>query len=271
MSEAIRLLSQPHRLLGGGTYLVRRQKAQRNERMLDLSALGLNYLIEDAVSVRCGATTTLQELIDSSLISKCFGQVLIEAARLTRPSWMLRNMSTVGGELVERARHSALAAAMLSLDAEVTVASSQGERRFTLNEFYGERSAQTTAPFIVKEVSLPKMGESARSSFRHLAQLPSQEPIAVAAVSLQMGGKMIRRARVALASAVSEPQRLYDFEQALTARSAELNENAWRDLCETSLRGVEFASDHQRSAVYLREMSEVLLRRTCLGLLQSNG
>jgi CO/xanthine dehydrogenase FAD-binding subunit len=141
----------------------------------------------------------------------------------------------------------------------------------TLSEFYGQHAAQIASPFILSEISLPKMAGSARSVFRHLAQLPSQEPIATAAISLQLDGPVISRAVVALARAVPKPQRLYEFEQALTDSSTEFNENSWRDLCETGFRGIEFASDHQRSAGYLREMSGVLLRRTYLELLEGDG
>ena len=272
LNEAMRLLTEAHSLvLGGGTYLVRRQQGRRVQQLVDLSELGLNCLIDEPASVTCGPTVTLQELIESSLVSDYFGQVLIEAARLTRPSWMLRNMSTVGGELVEGARHCALAVAMLALDAQLTVTTLEGDRAFSLGEFYGEHAVQMASPFILSQISLPKMAGSARSVFRHLAQLPSQEPIAAAAISLQVDGTVIRWARVALGSAVPEPQRLYDFERALTGSSSEFDENGWRDLCETGLRGVEFASDHQRSAGYLREMSEVLLRRTYLGLLEGDG
>lgn len=272
LNEAMRLLTEAHSLvLGGGTYLVRRQQGQRAQQVVDLSGLGLNYLIDEPARVRCGATVTLQELIESSLVGNYFGQVLIEAARVTRPSWMLRNMSTVGGELVERSRHSALAVAMLALDAEVTTATAEGERRFKLDEFYSASAAELTSPLILNEVSLPKREAGARSVFRHLAQLPSQEPIATAAISLQVDGVVIRRARIALGSAVLEPQRLYNLEQALIGSSTEVNEDSCRNLCESGLRGVEFASDHQHSAGYLREMSAVLIRRTCLGLLQGNG
>jgi CO/xanthine dehydrogenase FAD-binding subunit len=270
LSEAIRLLSETHStVLGGGTYLVRGHQPP-DQQLLDLGGLGLNFLIDEPASVRCGATVTLQELIESNLIGECFGPVVIEAARVTRPSWMLRNMSTLGGELVERSRHSAIAVAMLALDAKVTIATVEGNRRFRLDEFYGASPAELTSPLILNEVSLPKREAGERSVFRHLAQLPSREPIAVTAISLFLDGSTIRRVRIALGSAVIKPQRLYNLEQKLIGSSVEIHEDRWPDLCASGL-SVEFASDHQHSAEYLRDMSEVLIKRAYLELLDSDG
>ena len=184
---------------------------------------------------------------------------------------MLRNMSTLGGELVERSRHSAITVAMLALDAELTTATVEGKRRFKLDEFFSVRRAELTSPMILNEVSLPKREAGERSVFRHLAQLPSREPIAVTAISLLMDGSIIRRARIALGSAVLKPQRLYNLEQTLIGSSSEVDEDRWRDLCISGLKGVEFASDYQHSEGYLREMSEVLIKRAYLGLLNSDG
>jgi CO/xanthine dehydrogenase FAD-binding subunit len=212
--------------------------------------------------------TSLQELSQSELLGRAGLSARAEAAHATRPSWMLRNMSTVGGELVEHTRHCALAVALLALDAEVRLATTGGERRLALEEF---GRAGPGAPAVLVEVVIPKPEARARTSFRRLAQLPSSEPIATAAVSLSCEGGRVVRARAALGSSVETARRLPLLEQALAALGPAAGDKDLSDACRAGLEGAAFAG-RDGGADYLREMSAVLLKRTCAGLLtEENG
>jgi CO/xanthine dehydrogenase FAD-binding subunit len=253
-------------VLGGGTYLIGRG-ARRAARLVDLDRLELDYVTEDEAGLRCGAMVRLQELVESDPLKRFGEGVLSEAARATRQSWMLRNMSSVGGEVVARSRHSALAVALLALDAELTLATVGGVRRLALQEFYRDGGAGIGAPFILVEVFVPRPARGARAAFRRLAQLPSQEALAGAAVSLSIEGSRVRRARAALVSSTAAPLRLTALEQSLEEGGAHIGDRRLRDCCEAGLAGVDFTGDLYRSPAYLREMSELLLFKTCRELL----
>jgi CO/xanthine dehydrogenase FAD-binding subunit len=270
VEEALHLLAQgDSEILAGGTYLIGRQ-ARRASRLIDLERLDLHYVAKDERGVRCGAMTRLQDLVDNELLGRRFSGMLPEAAQATRPSWMLRNMSTVGGEIVQRSRHSALVVALLTLDASVTVTTPQSVGTLKLWDFYRERSADT-GPMVLTEVSIPPPKGDARVAFRRLAQLPSQEPITVAAVSLLCHGSRVREVRAALGSSVGAPQRLDVFEQTFNPDGPRFDVKRLRDCCLDGLREVEFAGGHDLSVDYLREMSGLLLTRICLELLEREG
>jgi len=253
-------------VLGGGTYLIGRG-ARRAARLVALDRLKLDYVAEDKAGIRCGAMVRLQELVESDLL-KSFGEgVLSEAARATRQSWMLRNMSSVGGEVVERSTHSALAVALLALDAELTLATDEGVRRLALQEFYRDGGAAAGKPFVLVEVFVPRPTRGARAAFRRLAQLPSQEALAAAAVNLSIEGSQVHRARAAVGSSTVAPLRLVALEQSLKEGGTHIGDHRLRDCCEAGLEGVEFAGGAHRSPAYLREMTGLLLFKTCRELL----
>ena len=181
LEEASSLLADGEsEIIGGGTYLIGR-RARRAARLIDLERLGLEYIDEDETGIKFGAMTRIQDLVENELLRHLSLRMVSEAALATRPSWMLRNMSTVGGEIVQRSRHSALVVALLALDAEVTFATASGVRRLSLSDFYHELAADA-GPMIVIEVSIRARKENVRGAFRTLAQLPSQQPITAAAV-----------------------------------------------------------------------------------------
>lgn len=267
IEQALNLLADGEsEIIGGGTYLIGR-RARRAARLIDLERLGLEYIAEDEDGVKFGAMTRLQDLVENELLRHLSLGMVSEAALATRPSWMLRNMSTVGGEIVQRSRHSALVVALLALDAEVTFATASGVRKLNLSEFDRELAADA-GKMIATEVSIPARKENARGAFRTLAQLPSQQPISAAAVRLLFDGSRVCETRAAIGSSVSVPQRLYVFEHGFSSNGRRLDAEGLHDCCCSGLRQVEFAAEHYLSVDYLRDMSALLLTRICLELLQ---
>ena len=266
LDEALHHLSQGDTaVLAGGTYIVARGR-HRGKRLLDLNALELAHLTHDGESVRCGAMVRIQDFIDSTMLGS-FGAVLADAARATSASWMLRNMSSIGGELVERNCYSAIPLAMLALDAKIELATLDGMHSLSLDEFYRSNAAEMK-PFILVEVTISKPRPRSRLALHRLAQLPSQQSIAATAINLLVDGQIVRQARVALGGAATVPQRLYAFENALASQRREVDTDLLRDLCESGLDHVEFPQTDDSTTGYAREASKVLLRRTCTELLR---
>ena len=267
LDEALSLLAAgDSEILGGGTYLIGR-RARRAARLIDLERLSLDYIHEEEGGIKLGAMTRLQDLVESELLKRLSLGMVSEAALATRPSWMLRNMSTVGGEIVQRSRHSALVVALLALDAEVTLATNSGARTLSLADFDRE-IAVNAGPMIVAEVTIRAPKDNARAAFRTLAQLPSQEPITAAAVRFLFDGSKVCETRAAIGGSVRVPQRLLLFERELDSDGRRLDAERLRNCCCTGLRLVEFVDTHYFSVDYLRDMSALLLTRICVELLE---
>ncbi len=117
VSEALSLLSEPHRVpLAGGT-TINADRAHDPVEVVDLQALGLNTIATHPGELRVGAMATLQSMIDSDAVPPA----LSEIARAASPS-TLRTIATVGGTIASRDSSSVLLAALLVHNAEVTLA-----------------------------------------------------------------------------------------------------------------------------------------------------
>src|SRR5215469_7277236 len=72
------------------------------ERLVDITALPLKWITVDAVSIRVGATTTMEELAADPTFAACLP--FVREALLRSASVQLRNMATIGGNLLQRTR-----------------------------------------------------------------------------------------------------------------------------------------------------------------------
>ena len=128
IGEAFACLDGPGAvLIGGGTKLNGRTSSEPMS-VVDLQVAGLDGIERlDAGTLRIGATTTLQQLVDSEDVPA----VVREAARRELPS-TLRAQSTLGGAVVSADRESELLAALLVHDAVVFVARPGGTDKMGL-------------------------------------------------------------------------------------------------------------------------------------------
>ena len=116
-TAAVALLQRadtPTRVLAGGTQVNADPTASPTD-VVDLQSLGLSGIARRGERIAVGATTTLQELADSSLIP----DLLRDLARRELPS-TLRTLATVGGTLASNDFDSELVAGLLAFDVVTT-------------------------------------------------------------------------------------------------------------------------------------------------------
>lgn len=92
-------------LLGGGqdTYGWLKDRAKNPEAMIDLNGIeALKGIRETDGGVEIGAATTLRDVIRNRLLKERYGLLTAAAARVASPQ--IRNVGTVGGNLVQDAR-----------------------------------------------------------------------------------------------------------------------------------------------------------------------
>ena len=92
--------------LAGGTTLVDLMKLNvlQPRRVLDINALPLRQITPDAAGLTVGSGTRMSDLADHPEVERDFG--LITEALLAGASQQLRNMASVGGNLLQRTRCS---------------------------------------------------------------------------------------------------------------------------------------------------------------------
>lgn len=139
---------------------------------------------------------------------------------------------------------SDMAVAMTALEARIHVVGVKGERDIPIAEFY---KAPGTTPNIenvlepgdlITYVTLPAAAPESRSLYLKLRDRASYEfALASVAVAVEMDGKRIRKARVALGGVGTKPWRAEEAERALIGKPAETAH--FEAAAEAALRGAK--------------------------------
>jgi carbon-monoxide dehydrogenase medium subunit len=243
--------------LAGGTYLVSSGSREIAE-VADITHLGLSFIRQDQAGLRIGATTPLQQVIDSEVIKDFAQGVLVQACRATTVSRMRRNVSTVGGEVVVADASSGVPVALLALDARVKVYDGH-EREVPLAEFYHDDAQPPLRGAIITEVMLPPSAPSVRAAFLNLAQIVSSLPVVQMAVVVEMNQAVCQMARLAISAATGRPTRLLSAEAVLAGRP--LDDQTIKAAADVAAAAISPISDAHGSADYRRDMCRVLTRR----------
>lgn len=178
LEEALLLIAQPDTLpLGGGTLLSKPESAP--VKVVDLQALGLDFIQKKGNNLEIGATVTLQTLLESEYIHEALKSTLKLEAPLN-----LRNAATVAGTLVAADGRSPFATALLAADARLTLVNSKSEI-VSLGDFLPLRPGNLHGKLITK-IEIPL---NIKLSFGTVARTPADKPIVCAALAQWPSGR----------------------------------------------------------------------------------
>lgn len=262
LAEALALLQRPHIRtvpIGGGTQVLA-QGPREVEAVVDLQDLGLAFIRVEGNTLRIGATTPLQALVESAEAQGYGRGILVRAARETAPL-PLRNQRTVGGCLVGATGEQPLATVMTALQAELVVhVGPDRPRTLRLEAFYDYREALQRQGMIVTEVRLPLSAAPMGASFHKVARTPADAPIVGVAARLFRGvDGACYGVCIAVGGVAPRPLRLPEAERLLEGRPP--TPEAIAATARQAKATVNPPGDFRGSAEYRREMVEVLLRR----------
>lgn len=206
LKEALALLHEHAgraRLIAGGTDVV--VELQRGVRptttLIDLTALhDLKYIREEQGQIVLGALTTHNDVIASPLCVQ-------HALPLAQACWevgapQIRTRATLVGNLVTASPANDTITALTALDAQLVLASQQGERIVAIDNFYaGFRRTILEPDELIREIRIPMMSVNQRGLFLKLG-LRRAQAISVLnlAIVLSFDGETISNARIALGS-----------------------------------------------------------------------
>ena len=224
--------------------------------MVDLCALNLDGIEWRARPIRLGAMTTLQTLVSDSAARVFANGMLAEAARLCTTR-NIRNVATIGGTIVSGGAACDLLVALLSLDASVTVRTTQS-REVPLDELL-RAPRDFLESGIITDVSLPATAAPSGASLVRVARTPMDAATINAAASITTDGAACTSVWIAVGGISAHPTRVHFIE-------SDLEGQAWNeaDMARTVQQwaaSIAPPDDFRASIQYRREMAAVVVRR----------
>ena len=249
-ADAAGAMTPQSRFMGGGTLIMNRVNYgdQRFNRIVRCTDPTLKSIRGDGDRVVIGAHVTMPELIaapDTQFLA-------IAARAVGGPA--IRNMATVGGNLVAPHPYGDLAVVLLVLDAQVRMANGSEQ---PLERFLTSRDG------IVASVSIRRpQGDALR--FRKVSRVkPKGVSVMSMAAHLPRGTGRLSQVTVAYGAMGATPQRVATVEAAL--EGASLDAAGIAPALSVATDGLDPPDDALASAWYRREVAPVHLRRLLLG------
>lgn len=283
--DALAGASDTSAFLAGGTTLVDLMKLDvaTPDRVIDINRLPMRAIAVTADGLRIGALERMSEVAAHPFVAMAFP--VLAQALVASASPQLRNMASIGGNLLQRTRcdyfrdarsacnkrkpgtgcpaqagenrthailgtsdacaathPSDLAVALVALDASVRLRGRGGERVVRLADFYrlpGDTPhlENVLAPGeLLTDVLVPPLPWARHSAYVKVRDRRAYEfALASAAVALDVAGRTIRDARVAVGGVGTRPWRLPSVEAALRGHPA--GERTFAKAAESSVDG----------------------------------
>ena len=248
--------------IAGGTNLIVdiRAKRERPDRMVGLGEvdelLGMEFGPE---RISIGGRTTVSDLLRSPEIAR-EAPSLIDAARLFG-GLMVRNTGTVAGNIASGSPAADLVPPLLTLDAELTLASASGTRTLALDDYYlGYKQDARRPDELITRISWPRLPENSANTFYKLARRKGDAiTVTGVAVTLSVADGTCTKARIALASVAPIVLRAKKAEALLEGRA--LTPALIDEAAEAAASTCSPIDDIRASAGYRRHTAHALTRR----------
>ncbi|GAB4474585.1 MAG: xanthine dehydrogenase FAD-binding subunit XdhB [Anaerolineales bacterium] len=265
--EALDILqNEAHsKVIAGGTDLLLELQQGRHapvRTLVDLSAIAeLQKLEISEEMLWIGAGVPLNRVV-AWQPTRQFATALFEAASLIGGP-QVRNVATLGGNVAHALPAADGAIALLALDAQVVLATPEGQRTQPLLACYagpGKTALQRTEIILAFQVPKSKPGEA--SAFRRVMR-PQGVAIAIQnmGIWLRREDDRIREIRIAIGPAGPVPFRAHQTES--TLHDKPLNDKTLREAEQTLQAEARFrTSPHRATSEYRYHLAGILLRQT---------
>ena len=263
LAEASHLFAAEHaQLLAGGTDIIIGMKAltETPQSVISLQKIpGLAGITTEADnSISIGATTKVREVELSADIQQHHTALAEGASEIG--SVQIRNLATIGGNIAHASPAADTVAGLLVADAQVDIASADGERTVPINElFTGPGQTVLTPGEIITRFRLPNPASGSHYIKHKIREVMDLAFIGVAA-AVNLDNGTITDARIGLAAVAPTPIRATEAEDILkgNAPTPELLAQAG----EAAAAASSPISDLRCSAEHRREMVDVLTKQT---------
>ncbi len=231
--------------------------------LMDLSALNFDAIKIRKTEILFGSLVSLETIAKSDDIRSLWNGVLSEAAKISTTNAM-RNLSTIGGVLMNPLFPAEVVLVLLVLDAKVVLLQNNGkEIRVPVEEFLQDGYPVLQKGCLIKEVSIP-LNSRTRCVFDRVACTKSNASIVSLVIRGDLTQKKAYHLRVAVFGANSFPKRYHQVESAL--ENDLITVQGIQQCCKKISEETAPVSDFRAGAEYRTAMAEVLIRRSLLAL-----
>jgi CO/xanthine dehydrogenase FAD-binding subunit len=262
------------KIIAGGTDLVigLRNGDHAPPFIIDITRIEeLRKIEEINGSVSIGAAATHSEIASASLVKK-YGKVLSDAAsEIGSPQ--IRNLGTVGGNIVNASPAADTLPPLMVLNAMGRVASKEGIKEVPLvHLFKGPYQTNLKPHELLVQIIFPKLSSEVRSSFVRLAR---RDAMAIARMSVAIVLQIEKRKHrienicISVGSVTPIPQRMSEAEAFLKGKSPdeEFLQKASLKISETMIQqsGIRPSTSYKKpvvEALFMRAMRKVLEEET---------
>jgi carbon-monoxide dehydrogenase medium subunit len=221
LKEAVALLAQhgdDAKIVTGGMSLIPMMKLRlaQPKHLIDLRQIEeLKGISEAGGKFTIGARTTYWELESSAaLMAKC---PLVALAAAAVGDVQVRNRGTIGGCLVHNDPAADLPAALLALDAELTLLG-KSERKISAKDFLVDSLTTAIKPDeVLVKITVPSTSKSA--SYQKMAQQASGFALVGVACALEISGGKCTSARIGVTGVSPKAFRASSVEKALAGKA----------------------------------------------------
>lgn len=239
-------------VIAGGTKLVPSQNNVVQE-LVDITSLNLNYIKEDSGVIRIGATTPIQKMVVDPVLNRPALQILSQAAYLTHFSKMIRNVSTIGGELATTKPLSVLYCALLALQAQVRIIGGD-EFALAMNIFLNKKPLAG----LIIEIIVPELEPQTYTALTSV-QHEDTTPLIAVCTRVTMEKGYCKSAKIGITGTAKVPQRFHEIEEELEGKKF-----ADEHISKVSAKAYDIykpISDRIASEEYRKEASRFLLKK----------
>ena len=266
VQEACALLVQygdSARVLAGGSDLLVKMKDGLMKPAYLVSLKNLDSLkairYETGTGVIIGARATHNEVMNNRLLQEKYRSVC-EAAH-SMAADQIRNIGTVGGNLVNAVPSADLPPILIALDARARIVGSSGERTIALEDFFlGPGKTVLEKGEILAEIIIPDQPTTGSNYIKFGLRRAGALAVAGVASSVTVSDGTCRDVRVVLGAVAPTPMRARQAENVLRGKkiSRELIDEAGRIAAAES----KPINDIRGSIEYRRNLVNVLTRRS---------
>ena len=264
LQEAITLLAEfgdEAKPLAGGQSLVPVLALRLGafEHLVDLSRIeGLTGIRRDGGVLRIGAMTRQTDVLDSPLTLE--HAPLLAAATQHIGHFQIRNRGTIGGSVAHADPAAEYPAAMLALDAQLTMVGPAGPRVVPAPEFFlGPFTTALTGDEILTEIAIPLVPWSTSCAVQEFSRRSGDFAIAGAMCRIGVTGGTVRSASLSLFGLAGRP--ILCEEPARDVIGQSIDDVDADAMAAKAVANLQPIGDLHGSAEYRRHLGQVLSRR----------
>ena len=275
MEDAIAALKandEPYLLAGGTDLLIGiKTKTAEPKCLIDMKGISGIDGIEYNNGFKLGAMTTVRDIEVSPLIREKIPALSQAAATLG--SIQIRNRATIGGNLCHGSPAADMAAMLLAMNCEVSIATDKGEKTIGLDQFFtGPNSTAVGKHEVLSQIIIPKKMEQFKGLYlKHGPRKAMDIGIVNIAILLDadLNSRLCNQVMIALGAVAPTPIRAQKAEALLNGKK--LKPDLIQKAAAAAADEAKPITDFRATAGYRKDLVKSLIETGILQILESSN